>query len=322
MTTLEEQMRMMPDVAYAGSRAHGNTVAIHFFSNPSNRDWSSAMGGPGYATYTPSDISDMLEDGAILDARTGKGYAKSPTALSGAQKVQASYDAFCRTYAGSRMIQQMGKPAWDAYAVGDLGSGAMAACISQKNRTRILAWNKDYGSLIDAGLLTGPDLERAVLDNLSRYGHVFGNPDADPTVVKAAAFYEAMRHEAGHYAHFNNIFDRPVGAEEYQTYLETAQFYRQLAEETKDSNYAMSKFYEAIAESSEKKASMYSRDSQYHNNKASDDQESALEQALELNCDAQEITAQGAESGDSASDGSDSSGDGSGDSGSGGSSGD
>ena len=316
MTTLDEQMRMMPDVAYAFSRSHGNAVAMHFFSNPGYTDWGAAVGGARYGTYHPSDISDMLEDGAILDAKTGQGYSKSTTALSGAQKVQAGYEAFCRTYAGSRMIQQMGKPDWAAYAVGDMGSNAMAACISQKDGTRILAWNKGYNSLVDAGLMTGPDLEKAVMDNLARYGHVFGNPDKDPTVVKAAAFYEAMRHEAGHYHHFNNIFDRPVDAEEYQTYMETAQFYRQLAEETKDSNYAMSKFYGAIADVSEAKASMYGRDSQYCHDKASDDQQSGLEAALELDCDATEGSAQDAESSDSAGDGSDASGDGAGDGGS------
>ncbi len=262
------------------------------------------MGGPGYATYTPSDIADMLEDGAILDAKTGAGHAKSTTALSGAEKVQAGYEAFCRTYAGSRMIQQMGKPEWDGYAIGPLREGAMAATISDPDGTRILAWDKGYGSLIDAGLLTGPDLERAVLDNIARYGHALGNPQVDPTVAKAAAFYEAMRHEAGHYHHFNNIFDRPVESEEYQTYMETAQFYRQLAEETKDSNYAMSKFYEAIADVSEAKASMYGRDSQYRQDKASDDQQSGLEEALELDCGVNEGSAQDAEVCGSACDGS------------------
>ena len=285
MTTLEEQMRMMPDIAYSDSRMHGNDVAMHFFSNPGNQDWGSAIDGARYGSYHQSDISDMVEDGAILDAKTGQAYASSTTNLSGAQKLQEAYEAFCRTYAGSRMIQQIGKPDWDGYAYLDLKKGAMAACLSAKNGHRTLAWDKGAASLMDAGLMTGPDLEQAVLSNLSRYGHAFGNPDSDPTVVRAAAFYEAMRHETGHYHHFNNIFDRPVEVEEFKTYMETAKFYRQLAEETKDSSYAMSKFYEAIADTSEAKASRYGSDADSNHCQDSGDRYTGLEQVVGNSCE-------------------------------------
>lgn len=213
------------------------------------------MGGSGFSHYKESDISDLLAHGGQYFPDSGNVYGQSDGYKGGAKKVAESYQSFARTRAGQQMITQMGLPAWDGYAMLDLPGNALAATISYSDGRKILAWNSKYMDRIDAGLLAGPHLEQAVLDAVQRYGHPF----ADPVVASAADFYEAAFHEGRHNQHGHTVFNRSKESEEFATYRETAQFYRGLAEEVKDRDYAMAKFYEAIADRSDAKAKIYGR---------------------------------------------------------------
>ena len=217
--------------------------------------WEHAIGAPQWGHYQESDISDLLSNGGQYFKESGNSYGPSQSYRDGAKKVMESYEAFSRTHAGSVMISKMGLPAWDGYAMIDMGDGPLAATISYAGGRKILAWNSRYMDRIDAGLLAGPHLEEAVMQAIDRYGH----PLLDPGVRAASEFYEGAYHEGRHNHHGSKIFNRSRESEEFATYMETAGFYRGLAEKVKDSSYAMSKFYEAIAERSEYKARIFGK---------------------------------------------------------------
>lgn len=203
--------------------------------------------------YQAEDISDLLSNGAIYDPKTGSAVGSSESNIQDAKGVQSAYEAFTRSYAGSKMAGQMGVPKWDAYAVMDMGDSALAATISYGDGRKVLAWNSKYLDRVNAASMSQAQLEAAVIDSINRYGHALASPE----VAKAADFYEANYHEGRHYQHGSQVFNRSRAEEEYATYMETAQFYRSLAEQTKDSNYGISKFYDAIADRSEAKARIY-----------------------------------------------------------------
>ena len=264
MTTHEEQQLMDRSIVYANMPS-SQGPSMFFLSQEHQVDgWEHAMGGAGWMhgagwmQYQESDISDLLSKGGQYFKDSGNSYGPNQSYRDGARKVMESYEAFSRTHAGREMISTLGNPKWDGYAMLDLEGGALAATISYTDGRKVLAWNSKYMHCIDAGLLAGPHLEEAIMNAIDRYGHPLG----DPLVSAAANFYEASYHEPVHNKHGRKVFNRSRESEEFATYMETATFYRGLAEKVKDSSYAMSKFYEAIAERSEYKARMFGKGGQ------------------------------------------------------------